>query len=416
MLDPLPACVLLTGRADWKGAAGEMREETLWLMGPEGWKGWDALAAAPREPAAFRHDEGGWHVLVSAEEPPRTLIVDAGPLGALSGGHGHADALSVQSIRGGRSWLTDPGTGRYPQATPERDAFRATAAHSTLLVDGRGQATPAGSFSWDRLTQAFTELFLDGRMLDFVVARHGGYEDLPNPVTHRRWALLLDNGLMFVRDVANGSGRHTLEQIWRIGPEFRLRRLEPGEVALATPDGESLSCVSQRDSNWSREIFDAPWSPCYGVWRDAPVVRFATETELPCERALALAPGGAGEKRVRSLEQLEDGGGQGLSAYRYREEGTSLTLCFRDKPGEWRFGRVRSDARLLAWEHGPAGGRLLAAFASFLDLDATAVFRDADAVERFEWSSRGGAEASSAEALRGANAGALEDLEAGLDA
>jgi hypothetical protein len=414
LLDPLAACALLQGRADLKAAAGEMREETLWLMGPDGWKRWDALVAAPAKPRAWRHDEGGWHVLVSAEQPPRTLIFDAGPLGALSGGHGHADALSLQSIRNGRFLLTDPGAGRYPRETPQRDAFRSTAAHSTLRVDGRDQATPTGSFSWDRLPQAVTELFLDARMLDFAVARHDGYENLPHPVVHRRCALLFEWGLIFVRDIASGSGRHTLEQIWRIGPDFRIRALVPGEVSFTTPDGEALSCISPQSSQWSREIFDADWSPCYGIWQDAPVVQFTAETETPCERAMALASGSAVEQRARTLEQVVDGRGEDLSVYRLVDGDRTVTLCFHDKQGQWTFGALRSDARLLAWEHRPSGNRLLAAFCASLEVDGETVFRDVAGIDRFEWSSASGVESSAASATRNAKPGLLERLGADL--
>ena len=414
LLDPLATAALLLGRADFEAAAGGLREETIWLLGSGASKRWDALVAVPAKRASYRHDEGGWHVLVSAEKPPRTLILDAGPLGALAGGHGHADALSVQSIWKGRAWLTDPGTGRYPQDTPARDAFRSTAAHSTLTVDGRSQAIPKGPFAWESLTQSVTEHFLDARMLDLVVASHQGYQDLPDPVTHRRWALLLDSGLVFVRDIAAGAARHKLEQVWRIGPEFRIQALNPGELSFATVDGDTLYCVSPQGPVWTRELYESEWSPCYGAWQSAPVVQFAAETELPCERALALAPGTAGAAGSYSLDFAVDGRGEGLSVYRFSGGGKTLTLCFHDKLGEWTYGRLRCDARLLAWEHSPQNSRLLTAFGSFLDVDGVTVFRDASAIDRFEWSTADGADASAGGVARGAKTGPLEALEADL--
>ncbi|MEZ5366823.1 MAG: alginate lyase family protein [Bryobacterales bacterium] len=394
MLDPLSTCALLHGRADLKAAAGEIREETLWLAGADCGKRWDALVASPSKPSAHRHDEGGWHVLVSGEQPVRTLIFDAGPLGALSGGHGHADALSVQLIRDGRAYLTDPGTGRYPQETPERDRFRSTAAHSTLTIDGRGQAEPRGSFGWDRLPQAATELFLDGRMLDFAVARHDGYA----PLTHRRWALLFDSGLLFVRDVVEGSGRHTVRQVWRLGPGFRIRGLEPGKVAFEDDQSDAVVCVSPRESEWAREIYEEDWSPCYGRWESAPVVEFHTETETPCERAFTLATGAT--DAAYALDTLVDGRGQGLSVYSYREGETERTLYFHESTGPWEHEKLRSDARLLVRERRGKSRRLFAAFASFLEVGGKEAFRDAAAFDRFEWSSEGGVDASSAGVAR----------------
>ncbi len=416
MLDPLATAALLYARADFEAAAGGLREETLWLLGPGAGKHWDALVPSPPKPKAARQDESGWHVLVSAEQPPRTLILDAGPLGALAGGHGHADALSVQSIYRGRHWLTDPGTGRYPQDSPHRDAFRSTAAHSTLTVDTHSQAEPAGPFAWKSMPEAVTEHFLDGRMLDLVVARHHGYDTPPRPIVHRRWALLLDHGLIFVRDIASGPGRHKLEQVWRIGPEFRIEALIAGEVLFATEQGDLLSCVSPKSPIWTREIFEGDFSPAYGAWHGAPIVQFSADTETPCERALALAHGRAEATRPRSLELTIDGHGQHLSVYRYLESDLALTLCFRDRAEAWQFGRMRSDASLLAWERSATNSRLLAAFGSFLEVEGERVFEAPDAVERFEWSAAAGVEASAAGLARTANIEPLEALDAELAA
>ena len=41
------------------------------------------------------------------------LIFDCGGLGISSGGHGHADALSLTLFSGGREFLIDPGTSAY---------------------------------------------------------------------------------------------------------------------------------------------------------------------------------------------------------------------------------------------------------------------------------------------------------------
>ena len=47
------------------------------------------------------------------EKSGQQLLIDAGPLGAGNGGHGHADALSVCLVRNGRNLLIDPGTFEY---------------------------------------------------------------------------------------------------------------------------------------------------------------------------------------------------------------------------------------------------------------------------------------------------------------
>uniref|UniRef100_UPI00190F100A heparinase II/III domain-containing protein n=1 Tax=Klebsiella pneumoniae TaxID=573 RepID=UPI00190F100A len=69
---------------------------------------------------------------------------DVGPLGCpQSGGHGHADLLSIQCSAFGEPYIIDPGTYCYTPAEEWRDFFRNTTSHSTVIVDGAGQAVPA---------------------------------------------------------------------------------------------------------------------------------------------------------------------------------------------------------------------------------------------------------------------------------
>ena len=77
------------------------------------------------------------------------MIVDVGPLGCpVSSGHGHADLLSVQCVVFGDPCLVDAGTGCYTPEPGWRNYFRSTAAHSTVRVDQRDHAEPAGPFRW----------------------------------------------------------------------------------------------------------------------------------------------------------------------------------------------------------------------------------------------------------------------------
>ncbi|MCV5714780.1 heparinase II/III-family protein, partial [Escherichia coli] len=63
-------------------------------------------------------------------------IIDIGPIGCpVSGGHGHADLLSLQCSIFGEPCLVDAGTYSYGAEPAWRDFFRSTAAHSTVVVD-----------------------------------------------------------------------------------------------------------------------------------------------------------------------------------------------------------------------------------------------------------------------------------------
>src|SRR5258708_38394441 len=77
------------------------------------------------------------------------ILLDVGPLGCrVSGGHGHADLLSIQASFRGQPYIVDPGTFTYAPDEGWRSYYRSTAAHSTIELDQVGQAVPHGAFGW----------------------------------------------------------------------------------------------------------------------------------------------------------------------------------------------------------------------------------------------------------------------------
>jgi hypothetical protein len=74
-------------------------------------------------------------------------VIDAGPHGALSCGHSHADALALTLSLGATELFIDRGTLTY--TGPERNEFRATVSHNTLEIDHASSVLPAGdAFRW----------------------------------------------------------------------------------------------------------------------------------------------------------------------------------------------------------------------------------------------------------------------------
>jgi len=220
---------------------------------------------------------GGVHIMTDRHSQ---LFIDAGPQGALTAGHGHADALSVQLITAGRPILIDPGTFCY--VCPERDRFRGTAAHNTLQVDGRDQAQPNGPFAWTGMPETTVDRWHTGETFDFFAGHHNGY----HPVIHHRWVFGLKSKFWLVRDVCGaGSQGHPL------GPAASqatlLHRLAIYWHFLNEHD---LTILPPAGHKWAQSMEPWPWSPVYGKKEPAFVLRFATETALPAEFAVLLVP------------------------------------------------------------------------------------------------------------------------------
>ncbi len=285
----------------------------------------DALAALSQagRPPNFGDDDGG-RVIVSPRlrvsasppltvggiytmtDPPSQLFIDAGPQGALTAGHGHADALSIQLITAGRPVLIDPGTFCY--VCPERDRFRGTAAHNTLQVDGRDQAQPNGPFAWTGMPETTVHRWHTGETFDLFAGHHNGY----HPVIHHRWVFGLKNKFWLVRDVVSSSGAGS--QPAAASQAAPLHRLD---IHWHYLDDHDLAILPPTGHTWTQSLERWDWSPVYGKKEPAKVLRFSTETSLPAEFAVLLVPSEPG-----AFTQSAPG------AYRYEEPQASHEFVF----------------------------------------------------------------------------------------
>ncbi|MCD8291925.1 MAG: heparinase II/III family protein [Prevotella sp.] len=96
--------------------------------------------------------------------------------------HGHADALSFQLFDNGTPIFIDPGTYIYHCYLNERNAFRRSDHHNTVMINGREQSEMLGAFLWGK--KANTRLLdssLNGKQ-DKIVAQTLGL----SKVLHRR--------------------------------------------------------------------------------------------------------------------------------------------------------------------------------------------------------------------------------------
>ncbi|MGH9400834.1 MAG: alginate lyase family protein [Terriglobia bacterium] len=414
LLDPLSTGAVVYNRADFKAASGGMREETLWLLGPEGARRFDALAATPAPAASRAFCSSGFYVQAGtgaqlalgrgAAEPSADghksqsgtarnryqLVIDAGPQGTGNSGHGHADALSLQLSVDGGEWLTDPGTFRYVSSVgngvADRERFRGTAAHNTLRVDGFDQAEPAGPFAWGALPETEAKLWVTGERFDLFYGSHHGYQRLASPVVHHRWVFCLKSEFWLVRDVAEGNGEHDLEISWRFSPGFTALYTPPGFTLMrgsAAAAWRGLALVPVETHGWSQEVRRGHVSPAYGVEEPAPVVRFATRAQTPCDFALVLQPVA---KAPESLGKFTRSAGEEAVRYCYRDGNSQHLLFFSDSGRPWEIDGWRSDARFAYLETGEDGEKLQAAFCSgsFLEAAGQRILACDRTVERCE--------------------------------
>jgi len=207
-------------------------------------------------------EQGGIGIL--ADGGDTKLVMDFGAHGYTSiAAHAHADALGVQLALGDEYFLIDPGTYAYHSHTDWRTYFRSTAAHNTVRIDGVDQSVIGGSFLWTSKAQAKLLSYRDDKDWGEITAEHDGYLRLPDPVSHRRRAILdKRHSQLTIVDSLNCQRRHAAEVFFHFHPATDLVSVGANILQLRWKDRHIQ--ISSPDPNLGFRLFRGEHQPILG--------------------------------------------------------------------------------------------------------------------------------------------------------
>ena len=315
--DVFSIAAVLFGRADYAWAAEGLTPEVGWLMGGAGIKVFEALkAGAPERNPSQLYPQGGQAVMRGSwDRDAHQLLFDTGPLGCrVSGGHGHADLLAIQCSTHGKARVVDPGTYCYTPNPHWRDHFRASQAHSTVVVDHKSQAVPVGPFSWRDRPTAQLRHWSTTPHFDYADAEHHAYRRLKDPVTHRRRVLFVKPDYWVVVDDLSAADVHEVDLMFQFAPG-QLRLDKDGWAVSADAEGRGLAVRAFSSAPLHAEIHQGQvepirgWvSPDYGLRVPAPQLSYSAVTRLPLRVVSLLLPQASDEQDLPDATLVQKDG------------------------------------------------------------------------------------------------------------
>jgi hypothetical protein len=353
----LASGAVLYGRPDLRAGLAPRGEEAAWLW-PDGVSRLARIGWAPA-PRGWRHFADARLAVerrrVGADE--RWMLFDAGDLGMLSGGHGHAGCLGIELYAHGRALIVDRGTYAYNAAPAWRRHFRGTRAHSTVVVDGRDQAEHASEFRW--ATRYRSRIVRELATADYglITGEHDGYRRLPDPVRHRRTMLSVRGEYWLCIDVLDGAGTHDAEFLFHLAPELEVTVGDGGAFAAAPGMADGLLVVGAGFEHAEPRVVTGATDPIqgwhsddYGAKRPAPTLVTRETLRLPAVRVHLLAPVARAARPLR-VETRTLGDGLALTVHAGRA--TDLVLCSPGGPRRFETDGVDFVGELL---HARTGG------------------------------------------------------------
>ena len=144
----------------------------------------------------------------------------------------HADQLHVDLWWRGENIACDAGTYLYSGKGMWRNGLAHTSAHNTVIVDRQDQMKMVSRFTWTDWARGKV-LKQDAKIWQ---GQHDGYQKLPDPITHKRTVLLLDEDRWLVVDQLNGKQNHHYALHWLLcDGEYGVRKLASADGIWLVP-------------------------------------------------------------------------------------------------------------------------------------------------------------------------------------
>jgi len=187
--------------------------------------------------------------------------------------HGHFDILNLVVTAYGYDLLKDAGRYTYNEGS-ERDYFKSTAAHNTIVVDKKDQPkkyTPPPAH------------WYSSPNCDYVV----GVNDCNSEISHTRSVLFVKPEYWIVIDRLTGKGEHNFDQYWHLSEQSlgQVELSESGRIVTA-PHLKLISLGNIPDVSLEQNYL----SFNYREKVLAPVIRYSMQGAVPVVWPTVLFP------------------------------------------------------------------------------------------------------------------------------
>lgn len=177
-------------------------------------------------------------------------------------GHAHADTLSFEMSIGAQRVVVNSGTSVYGNGT-ERLRQRGTAAHSTVVVDGKDSSEVWSGFRVGRRARMRNAEVQETRTQLCASGCHDGYRFLAGSPIHCR-TVSMRSGMVMISDRLDNGARWGAEARFHLHPDISVTADSPDAGTLSLPDGRRV--LWKADPGPVR-VEDGTWHPEFGMTR-----------------------------------------------------------------------------------------------------------------------------------------------------
>lgn len=328
----------LFNRGDFKFAAEPLSEDLLWFFGTESEKAFRNLSAAAPSAVSKAFIEGGFFNFRDSWNKDATSCLFYGnpkrrfapPEKGIDILVPHKDLMSFSLTIRGEPFIIETGSCKGKKKF--QSYFPKTAAHNTILVDGKEQASIRSVKGNKKYMHMLKNKWFFSDEFDYLLSGNAGFEDLRSVVVHRRELLYLKEKRWFlIKDTLDGTDEFNIINVFHFAPELdiilrgdygclirgrrefmRLNPYFPGDFSCSPSRGKQ-----EPVSGWYAKDINRV-EPCQRL-------EYFARLKLPAE-IYTWVSWARGEFRIPPREELEDCFRKAAAARGMREEEVSYEV------------------------------------------------------------------------------------------
>lgn len=275
-------------RNDFRRAGMAAPSDSCWMFGPPR----STPASAEVKVGSKGYPCAGIYVMRHGDD---FCLVHCSELGSAGkGAHSHNDNLSFELAVGGSSFLVDPGTYTYSRYPEQRNLFRSTAYHNTLVLDGLEQngiskgdlfllekQSEPRVLRWDSSPE---EDIFQGE-IEYAspeLGRRVHRRTIQFEKQQRQWSII---------DEIGGKGKCQMDWFFHFHPRVQVDQ-QRSFLRLTRGPNVRLTLSFGDEGVWRAEVVASWYSEDYGHREPSRVLHLQQRLRLPCQRRFVFSAEG----------------------------------------------------------------------------------------------------------------------------
>lgn len=276
---------VLVNDVELKGLGHTFDESLIWFLGPEGYEAFKQFTARPLPQQSYLAPNRSYAVMRSGwEEESGYCIIANNPFRTQRGQRlKHSDLLSIEVYANGHELLIDAGPYSLQDTEEWNEYFCSVYAHNGLTVDRIKHLDFA-----ERGVRGEFDRWVSTDSFDLLSGYHTGFEELEEPIRHRRSLFYWKPGYWIICDLLTGEGRHFFDQYFHFSPLRLHVDFAHKGVNVRLDSRRCFSLIPIVRDDLDVMIFtggdtpDSGWiSDGYKHRRQAPFIKYTKQARVP---------------------------------------------------------------------------------------------------------------------------------------